>query len=104
MHFNKILRNLIEDKDLTQKQVAKDLGFAPSTLGGYVQGTSEPDYETLISIAKYFDVSTDYLLGVPSGSSSFYESEILRLTHSMSISQQELYINIGKAIIKTNNQ
>ncbi len=104
MHFNEILRNLIEDRDLTQKQVAKDLGVAPSTLGGYVQGTSEPDYETLISIAKYFDVSIDYILGVPSNGSSFYESEILRLTNSMSIPQQELYINIGKTIIKTLNE
>ena len=64
MNFSYKLRSLIEERNLTQKQVAIDLNIAPSTMGGYVQGSSEPDFETLKRLANYFDVSTDYLLNI----------------------------------------
>ena len=47
MPFCDTLRNLIDERGLTQKQLAQDLEIPVSTLGGYVQGTSEPDFETL---------------------------------------------------------
>lgn len=101
MTFNEILRNLIEDADLTQKKIAKDLGIAPSTLGGYVQGTSEPDFETLKSLAKYFDVSTDYLLDIRSpNKTSHMEEEISRIYNSLDDKSQNLYIDLGKTILK----
>lgn len=63
MNFGNILRELIKFNNLTQKQLGCDLNIAPSTIGNYVRGIREPDYATLIKIAKYFNVSTDYLLG-----------------------------------------
>lgn len=47
MPFCDTLRNLIDERGLTQKQLAQDLEIPVSTLGGYVQGTSEPDFDTL---------------------------------------------------------
>lgn len=47
MLFHEILRLLIEERGSTQKQTAKDLHIPVSTMGGYVQGTSEPDFATL---------------------------------------------------------
>ena len=43
MPFCDTLRTLIDERGLTQKQLAKDLEIPVSTLGGYVQGISEPD-------------------------------------------------------------
>lgn len=63
MNFGNILRELIELNNLTQKQLGQDLNIAPSTIGNYVRNIREPDHSTLIEIAKYFDVSTDFLLG-----------------------------------------
>ena len=63
MDFGNTLRGLIEDKDKSQKEVALDLNIAPTTLGNYIRNQREPDFETLIAIANYFDVSVDYLLG-----------------------------------------
>ena len=63
MTFGNILRDLIELNNLTQKQLGQELNIAPSTIGNYVRNIREPDHSTLIEIAKYFDVSTDYLLG-----------------------------------------
>ena len=62
MNFGDILRSLLEERDITQKKLALDLNIAPSTIGGYVQNSSEPDFETLKRLAKYFDVTTDYLI------------------------------------------
>lgn len=64
MNFGKRLENLLEERELTQRQVSSDLHIAATTLNGYVKGKREPDYGTLVRIAEYFDVSTDYLLGV----------------------------------------
>ena len=61
MNFSEKLRLLIDEENITQKQFANDSNIAPSTIGGYVQGISEPDFETLKRIALYFNVSADYL-------------------------------------------
>lgn len=94
------LRSLIEERNLTQKQVATDLNIAPSTMGGYVQGSSEPDFETLKTIANYFDVSTDYLLNIPDKKSADeLEDELLRVFRSMSMEHKKIYIEQGKVFI-----
>ena len=43
MSFGDNLRALIEERDITQKELAKKLNIAPSTLGSYVQNVREPD-------------------------------------------------------------
>ena len=40
-----------------------ELHIASTTLSGYINNHREPDFSTLIRMAHYFDVSTDYLLG-----------------------------------------
>ncbi len=103
MKFSDKLRLLIEERNLTQKRVANDLNIAPSTMGGYVQGSSEPDFETLKRLAQYFDVTTDYLLNVHSDKSeSFLEDELLRVFRSMTDEQQRLYLEQGKVFLKAN--
>lgn len=103
MSFSDRLRMLIDEWDITQKQLAGDLHIPVSTLGGYVQGTSEPDFQTLLLISEYFNVTTDYLLdnrinGIKAGG----ENELLRIFRSLPQDQQELYLEQGKAFIRTN--
>lgn len=103
MKFNERLRSLIEEQNLTQKQLAKELNIAPSTLGGYVQGSSEPDFETLKSLAEYFDVTTDYLLGFSAkGVNGFLEDEVLRVFRGMTAEQKMLFIEQGKVFVRAN--
>ncbi len=101
MSFCDTLRTLIDERGLTQKQLAQDLAIPVSTLGGYVQGTSEPDFETLKLFAKYFNVSADYLLNLKIGNTQTpLENELLRIFRSLSTEQQELYLEQGKAFIR----
>lgn len=103
LNFSNKLRNLIEERNLTQKRVANDLNIAPSTIGGYVQGSSEPDFETLKRLAEYFNVSADYLLSIKSNKcSSRNEDEILRVFRSLTTQQQDIYIEQGKVFIRIN--
>lgn len=64
MIFGDRLKELIEEKELKQRDLALALNISPTTLNGYVNSYREPDFETLCRIASYFEVSTDYLLGV----------------------------------------
>lgn len=100
MKFSEVLRNLAEDRNLTQKRLAADLGIPVSTIGGYFQGTSEPDLETVKRLAGYFGCSVDYLLGNKSQQTiTFKEDTLLRLFRSMDDNQQTLFVELGKTII-----
>ena len=57
----KLLRN---ENRYTQNQMAEILGLKPRGYQAYEYGTAYPTVPGLIQIAKFFDVSTDYLLGL----------------------------------------
>ena len=57
------LRYLIEKSKSTQKEIAASLGLSQQRFNYYATGQREPDAATLCSIADYFGVSVDYLLG-----------------------------------------
>ncbi|HDR8183708.1 TPA: helix-turn-helix transcriptional regulator [Bacillus thuringiensis] len=57
------LHTLRKERKLRQEDMAKQLGIARTTYAMYEQGNREPDYNTLIKLATFFEVSIDYLLG-----------------------------------------
>lgn len=57
------IRNLREDRDMTQTQLAAILSCSQRTYSYYESGSHDIPTETLIRLADYFDVSVDYLLG-----------------------------------------
>ena len=57
------MKSLREEKGLTMKDVANGVGLPYTTYVNYEKGAREPSSETLIIIAKFFDVSVDYLIG-----------------------------------------
>ncbi|MCT4563048.1 MAG: helix-turn-helix domain-containing protein [Maledivibacter sp.] len=61
--MNAILKQLRNERKLTQRQLAKLLNLSPSTIAMYETGQRKPDFQILQKIADFFDVSTDYLLG-----------------------------------------
>lgn len=57
------LKILRKQKGLYQKDVANFLGVDRTTYVKYENGVNEPDYNTLVKLAEFFNVSVDYLLG-----------------------------------------
>lgn len=63
--FPSRLRELMETTNTTQQALADILGFqARQSIAAYMDGTSSPDFDTLINICKCFNVSADWLLGL----------------------------------------
>jgi len=58
------IRDLREDNDLTQKQVADYLKIKQNTYSQYETGTRQIPVEILMALALLYKTSTDYLLGI----------------------------------------
>ncbi len=57
------IRDLREDRDLKQTDVAKGTGIDQRTISNYENGKTIPDAYALVRLADFFGVSIDYLLG-----------------------------------------
>lgn len=62
--FGNTLKTIRLKKNMTQAQLAQKLGLTKSVISAYETGLRLPSYDTLIHIAKIYNVSTDYLLGL----------------------------------------
>jgi transcriptional regulator with XRE-family HTH domain len=63
MKLPQILVEEREKRKLRQKDVAIQIGLLPDTYRKYEKGVREPDLDTLVKIANFYQTSTDYLLG-----------------------------------------
>lgn len=62
--FSENLKNLLKNNNVSQYELSKILHNSQQSISRYVNGVTEPDIYNLIQIANYFNVSTDYLLGL----------------------------------------
>ncbi len=62
MNFSNNLRNLRDQQDVTQEQLADYLQVSRATIAGYETKHHQPDYEKLEKIAQFFGVSIDFLI------------------------------------------
>ena len=110
MKLGDVLKELLDLHGMTQKQLAEMLALSSSALGNYVQGTREPDYNTLIRIADYFQVTTDYLLdhsskaGTPYKEASHREELLLHIFRSLTEEQQDFYLEQGQIFLRQNRK
>ena len=57
------LKELRKSKRISQQRLAIELNTTQNTISRYERGERQADYQTLIALADYFNVSIDYLLG-----------------------------------------
>lgn len=62
MKAYKRIRDMREDKDLTQTQLAKEVNVSQRTYSYYENGERTIPPEVLIALAKFYNVSVDYIL------------------------------------------
>ncbi|MBQ8577295.1 MAG: helix-turn-helix transcriptional regulator [Clostridia bacterium] len=58
------LKDIREDRDLTQKQIADYLHVKQNTYSQYENGQRQLPIDALIALARYYKTSADYLLGL----------------------------------------
>ena len=64
MKYIKIMKDLREDNDLTQQQVADYLGTSQTMYARYERGANDLPIRHLIKLCKLYKVSADYILGI----------------------------------------
>lgn len=64
MTYVKRIRDLREDQDKTQEEIARVLGTSQTMYARYERGANEMPIHHLITLCKYYGVSADYLLGL----------------------------------------
>ena len=74
MNFGERLRNIREDKDMTQQQVADLIPMNQSNYSKLERNIQQPSLQQLIRIIEIFDITLDELLGIDS--SIFLEKKI----------------------------
>ena len=62
--FGERLKELIKENMMSQEELSKEVYFNQSTISKWEKGAREPNIKVLVSISKFFNVSTDYLLGL----------------------------------------
>ncbi|WP_430106021.1 helix-turn-helix domain-containing protein [Paenibacillus validus] len=63
MKYGDRIAILREKSALTQEELANKLGISRASLSHYENNRREPDFNTTLKIANFFQVSTDYLIG-----------------------------------------
>lgn len=63
MDYIKRIRDLREDSDKTQQEIADFLGTSQTMYARYERGANELPIRHLLKLADYYGVSTDYILG-----------------------------------------
>lgn len=64
LNIGNIIRELRKEHGLTQTQLAKEISSSQDTISLWELGKSNPDLESVVKLAKLFNVTTDYLLGM----------------------------------------
>lgn len=88
--FGYRLRELRQEKKLTQTQVANRLSLSKTTISGYENNVKNPSTEVLVQLALLYGVTTDYLLGL--------ENRRMLLIDGLTDRQQELMMMVVREL------
>lgn len=95
--FAKRLLDLRERRDITQQQLADEIGVTRQSLSLYEAGERTINIELLERICKYFQVSADYLIGLSDASS--LDIEMQNMSRALGLDEEAI-----EAIITTGNE
>ena len=90
MTFGEKLSELLEERGMTQKEFAKTLNIAPTTLNGYIRDKRQPDFELIKRMSSALHVSVDLLLGGDGFELTAKELSLITKLRTLSEDQQKI--------------
>jgi len=85
------LKDLRREKKISQENIADILGIQKATVSNYETGKAEPSDRVKIEMARFFDVSLDYLMGIIDESVPHYRPEIyMKIPETIKPEEREL--------------
>lgn len=96
------LRELRKEKGISLKELGAAMGVAESTMSLYENGKRQPDYETLLKLAEYFNVTVDYLLRGNDNSERLPEELVIlnRKARNMSPEKRQKLLEMARVMFK----
>lgn len=85
--------------NLLQKEVAENIGITPQAYHYYEIGRCQPSYDILIKLAKFYNVTIDYLLGNDNTKPKEIKNEIQILYDQLNDNQKSRLIGYAKGMI-----
>lgn len=104
MTFGEKLSELLEERNMTQKEFAKTLNIAPTTLNGYIKDKRQPDFELVKKIASALSVSVDLLLGGEGLELTAKELSLITKLRTLSEDQQKMVYTLVSISAKERKQ
>ena len=102
--FSNILRQLRSEKNISTYKLADILHVSRSSISNYETGIRTPDYELLVEIANFFNVSIDYLLGRTNDRRTadqiLEEYSVIADVRNLDKNQKDFIINFIKTYLK----
>ncbi len=99
--FNIRLKELRNQKNMTQDELGKVLNVSGKTIGTWERDSRQPNIETINALANYFNVSTDYLLGRKEDSKTKNDDKQVDLTGiGQKEDEEKIFSYEGKEIPK----
>ena len=92
MEFKDVLKQLRQSRGYSQVRLAELLDVSSGLIGMYEIGKRKPSYEQLESMADFFNVSTDYLIGKENRSTYYLDPAVAEIAASLS-SEEVAIIN-----------
>lgn len=100
-YYYQRLKDLKEDKDLKQREVAEIIGVAENHYGKYERGEVDITFGRVIKLAEYYDVSLDYIAGRTNDKGGLHcnyiepeEKELLRCWKQLNSKQKRSVMEI----------
>lgn len=108
MSYYKRIRDLRIDSDKKQSELAEYLGTTTQYYGLYEKGANEISFERAIMLAKYYNVSLDYIAGLTNKKSSLdspkltkEETELIEMLNDLSPKSRKKFAALLKQMINT---
>ena len=108
MAYYQRIRDLREDNDKTQVEVAEALGTSAQYYGVYEKGGSEISFERAIMLAKYYNVSLDYIAGLTNKKTGLdapkltkEQAELIEMLNELSPKSRKKFAALLKQMINT---
>ncbi len=102
MNFRDIFNKTMSEKGITDEEVANYLKISIDDVEGYRIGLKEPSINNIIKLADYFDVTTDYLIGVINVNLKYKDREDLinKIKSKLDIFDESDLVELYKIILE----
>lgn len=98
--FCDIIKQLRKEKGLSQQAIANHLQITRQAYSNYEMGKREPDYETLLKLSEFFDVTVDYLTrGASPAVLDDPEQQLLDLFRQLNVAGKEVVIDYVDTLV-----